>query len=279
MRYPVALCAILALATVSVAQTPAPGQDEAARRFIDDLRVNVDGAFLYGPIRGFLQTPAGGRPGSSSADRPSFDELGFSNVSVYDTSIRAGWRARTVYAGARIVRLSGKSTLSSALITQNVAFPAGSRVDADAKLDWYRFGYMYRFDISPGKGRNILTLSPGADVAVLAFHYKLDGAAGSVDRAYTKAGLRLGAELDWAVTDRLTLRGRAFDSLPLANMARILTLELLARYHLWTWRRASLSACLGVTYDRIDHKDGQTFPNHIRAEMGPMLKLGLEMEF
>ena len=45
-------------------------------------RITFESLYQYGNIRGFLQTPAGGAPGSSSPKRPTFKELGIDSIGV-----------------------------------------------------------------------------------------------------------------------------------------------------------------------------------------------------
>src|SRR4051812_25940397 len=44
----------------------------------------LSGAWLYGPVSGHVQTPSGGRGGTSSADRPTFGEIGINTESLFD---------------------------------------------------------------------------------------------------------------------------------------------------------------------------------------------------
>lgn len=238
--------------------------------------IGVEGVFLYGPIEGYLQTPRGGGPGTTSAKRPTFDELGLDRVSLFDGSAHVRWDRHTLYGGAQIIRLSGDETLTEPLISQNVTFDAGDRVDSDIQLDWYRFGYLHRFDWWSAH-RNAPTLSLGGDAVLFDFHYTLDGAGGHVDRAYAKPAVRLGGELDWRLTERLSMRARAFESLPLSNTPSILSLGLRAFYRLLDSQDCSIDAYVGVSYHRIDYEDDQTVPNHIRAEMGPLFEGGLSL--
>jgi len=240
--------------------------------------ITVDSAFLYGSIDGYLQTPAGGNPGTTTSKRPTLDELGLDRVSLYDGSARMQWSRHVLYGGAQIIRLSGAETLTRPLISQNVIFNVGDLVEADVQLDWYRFGYLYQLDWWADH-RNDLSLSIGADVALFDFHYKLDGTAGKVDRAYAKPAVRLGSELAWTLTRKLSMRARVFESLPFANTPSVLTLELRGAYRLFELRQVKGEVYAGIAYNRIDYEDNQEVPNHIRAEMGPLLAVGATLEF
>jgi len=240
--------------------------------------VNAGSAFLYGSVDGYLQTPAGGHPGTTSSKRPTFDELGFKTMSVLDSYVEVNKGRHEILVGEQFTRLSGKSTLSKDLTSQNINFSAGEVVDAHIKTDWYRFNYLYQCKAPDSLG-NSVTISPGAGVVLLDFHDELAGTVGKVDRSYSKLGYRLGGELNWNVTDTLSLKADAFGSLPFPNTPSILSMELQGQYQLWKGRYISGKAIAGAAFNRIDYKDEQTLPNHIRVEMGPLLEVGINLEF
>ena len=280
MKIIAGLIGVIVICLMLIPERTEAEQQEVSGGTFDVLSINLDVAFLYGPIDGFVQTPKGGNPGSTSSKRPTFEELGFDTISIYEFSMRADWDVHSIFGGVQIARLSGRSRLDEELTSQNVIFPAGSYVDADIQLDWYWLDYLYRFDLSPEERHNVFTVAPGAGFTVFTFHYKLDGLGeDGADRQYPKVGIRLGCELTWMITDKLSAHGRAFGSLPIPNTPWILDLELVGRYELWKSPRVKALGYLGIAYDRIDYKDEQTVPNHIVVEMGPMLKAGLQFQF
>lgn len=240
--------------------------------------VNIGSAFLHGSIDGFLQTPAGGNPGTTSSERPTFDELGFNTVSIYDGYVGVNRGRHEILVGAQFVRLSGKSTLSKDLTSQNRNFSAGEVVDADIKTDWYRVNYLYQLMALHVLGKSVI-ISPGAGVVLFDFHYELTGPEHKVDRACSKVGCRLGGELNWILTDKLSLKAHAFGSLPFPKTPSILSIELQGQYQLRKGRYINAKAVAGAAYNRIDREGGGTIPNHIRVEMGPLLKVGMNLEF
>jgi hypothetical protein len=94
------------------------------------FHASLDGSFRYGNITGFLQIPSGGGSGTTSNERPKFHEIGINQAPIGDVSLGLEWDNNAIYAGARLVRLSGKNTLSSTLISNGTTFPAGSLVSA-----------------------------------------------------------------------------------------------------------------------------------------------------
>ena len=175
MKIIAGLIGVIVISLMLTLEKAGAEQKEVSEGIFDAFSISLDVAFLYGPIDGFVQTPKGGNPGSTSSKRPTFEELGFDTISIYEGSIRADWDAHSIFGGAQIARLSGRSRLDEELTSQNITFPAGSYVDADIQLDWYWLEYLYSFDLSPEGRRNVFTVAPGAGISVFAFHYKLDG--------------------------------------------------------------------------------------------------------
>ena len=139
------------------------------RRF----NASLDGSFRYGKIKGFLQIPSGGKPGTTSNKRPTLDELDIDTVAIGDTSVNLGYGDHGIFAGARFVRLSGDNVLTDDLISRNITFPAGSTVDLDTRLDWYRFGYQHRFSFQYSKGdESTLSFKPAIGAVLFNFDYK-----------------------------------------------------------------------------------------------------------
>ena len=53
----------------------------------------------YAPISGYVQTPAGGQPGTSDLKRPTFEELGIDNTTYTDIGLRYRTDRYTPYIG------------------------------------------------------------------------------------------------------------------------------------------------------------------------------------
>ncbi len=258
---------------------PATHDDYAAT---SSLRFDLHGRFLHGDIEGFLQTPRGGQAGTTSTNRPAFDELGFDDVEIFDTSLTVQRDQHIFSAGARLIRLDGSATLTDDLISQNVTYPAGSFVTSDVQLDWYRLGYRYEFSFDPGGGNRLL-LSPGAEAVMFDFDYQLDGPGElRTDRSYAKGGVRVGGTAKWLTSGRFSLEAGGFWGIPIDGSAEIFSAELVARYRLWgadSQRGAGGSVFLGVAWDEIEYEDDQATPNHINVEMGPLIIVGFEIRF
>jgi len=114
-------------------------QDPAETGF----HASLDGEFRYGSIQGFRQIPRGGDVGSTSSERPKFDEMGINQAAIGAPSLTLGWNNHNIYALARLIRLSGSDVLDTTLISNGTTFPAGTHVSSNMRLDWYGLGYDY----------------------------------------------------------------------------------------------------------------------------------------
>jgi hypothetical protein len=239
--------------------------------------------YLYGPVRGRLQTPTGGNPGTTTRGRPTLNELGFDRAGIPDLSISVSKGVHEVYAGYRYFRLSGSSTLDRPLVSQGKSFAAGTRVDADVALDWFRAGYRHGFFIDlPGENTPNLTLSPGAGAAIWKFDYRLRQSGGDdVHRSYLLPAPQAAFAAEWPVNDRLSLTAELLASIPVASVPRIYSGQVGAAYSLVERGGWQLALELVVGFDRIEYNDSrrQQVPNDISVDAGPYLGGGFSVRF
>src|SRR5215470_3568326 len=79
---------------------------------------SLQGSYNFGDVDGFMQTPSGGKPGTSSPERPTFDELNINDVSFYEGRLDVRWRHLDFFGGYQYIRLDGDGTLSEPLISR-----------------------------------------------------------------------------------------------------------------------------------------------------------------
>ena len=242
--------------------------------------LELEGALRYGPIHGYLQTPSGGAPGTTSSQRPTFKELNIDDFLSPEASLDLRWRNHAFYGGASLVHLDGNSTLDSTLVSQGTTFPAGAAVKSVIDLDLYRLGYQYSFSWGTETGRR-LTISPGAGVALLNFDYSLKAASGGLaaHRSYLVGGPQLGFSAEWTPPGRFSVAGGIFSSLPEVSNLFILSTQVTWGFRLWGHGERAGKIFLGVGYDWLDYEDNQPVPNHIKADFGPMLRFGINARF
>ena len=245
------------------------------------FRVGFEAAWMYGPVEGHIQTPSGGRRGTTSRNRPTLDELGIDDANIFDAEVTLGWGPHEFYLGGQWVGLSGEGTLGDALLSEGDAFPAGSAVDADVQLDWYRVGYGYRIEAGAGPGGGPrFVIRPALGFALLDFDLQLDGPGGAkADRTYSKGAPHVGVAVEWRATDRFSVAGELTSTIVLSNTPHLQAAEVVGRYRLLRRGRADVSLSAGVAYERIRYEDNQEVRNQIDVEAGPMLRLGVEARF
>ncbi|HEX8522575.1 MAG TPA: hypothetical protein VF669_09990 [Tepidisphaeraceae bacterium] len=261
------------------ASDPAPAQsaDDSPWNF------SLQTTYWYGNVTGYVQTPSGGEPGTSSIRRPRFSEIGINDANLYDIRATGSYEGYGLVGDAEFVRLSGAQRLRQTLISQAVTFPAGTRVSADVQLDWYEIAYRHRFALwqSPS-GRPQIELFPSIGVAIFDFAYTLDAAAGpSVDRSYLKLAPDVGVEATWRpggghFSLALRLQGTPVIAPPFP--VRFIE-ELTADYQLLSTRTTDLDVFAGIAFQQMGYQDDQTLPNRIRADFGPLATAGLRIHF
>jgi len=240
--------------------------------------LEAGGAFLCGPIDGTLQTPSGGKPQTTSSDRPTLDELGIDHARTAKFWVNLRWAQNSLVFGGHLIRLSGDATLDTTLISQNRVFPAGAAVESDIQLDWYRLGY--RRHISLECGSKTVELAPSLAAVLFPFHYELSSSAvDDVDRRYSKGGIQAGVDMKILVAERLELSARAALPIPYSNSVNILSTSLQAEYEFFAAEDRGLAFLLGVCLENICYEDNQAVPNDIEVDVGPVLFMGLDGRF
>ena len=240
------------------------------------LSASFRGQFSYGPAAGFLQTPAGGQPGSSSRRRPTLDELDINDAAFYDVLASVQWPSLSLYAGYQAVGLDGQALLSRSLISRNITFPAGTRVQSSTDLNWFRAGAGWKFSLFDRR----LELVPKAEFAVLDFKYGLSGGGQAVQRSYPKGCVRLGLESRYRFSRVVSVSLTGEGSLPISNTPQIAALTGGVTFDLLpASRRVRPALFLGGGAQRIDYEDNQKLPNHFRVDLGPVVTTGLAISF
>jgi len=267
------------------AEPDAPGESKATMGLLGWAHLETEKGFhlafdvsgSYGPVSGYVQTPLGGAPSSTSNKRPTFDELGIETMTMVNLFLSAGLDSHYIYGSAHLVNLSGTSTLDEKLIFHGKEYPAGTRVKSDIGMNWYDIGY--RYNIYFDKERTNLCVAPTIAFTLWDFSTELESNSGRNSRSYIKGTPRLGLDFEWFPAKRFSVSGRAIASLPLNNMPHIYTVGLVGKYNFMEINRLKVSVFMGVEYDWIDFKDNQTEPNHVKANMGPLGLIGAEIAF
>ncbi|MBI3849507.1 MAG: hypothetical protein HY298_04335 [Verrucomicrobia bacterium] len=240
------------------------------------VNITTRGSFNFGLVDGFLQTPAGGRPGTSTHQRPTLADLNIRDVGFYDMRLDLQWQHFDFYGGYQIIGLDGSGNLARSLISHGVSFAAGDQFTTQNQFNWFNFGGGWRFDLLDGR----LELFPKTQLAVLDFSYQLSTATQTARRSYAKGAGRFGLESAYCLNPIVSFHFSGDASIPLSNTPQIATLTATVNFKLAPKRhRVNPSVFIGGGGELIDYRDNQRLPNHVRAEIGPFITAGAAISF
>ena len=248
------------------------------------LRFSASAEYLYGPVSGNLQVPVGGKKGTSTGNQPHLGNIGINDTNSFDGEVAVGWTPQDeAYIGGQVIHLSGGDTVPKGFVTHGVHVPKNTPVESDVRLDWYRFGLRHEFDLSTApNGVADVTLTTWLEGLVWDFGYHLNaGKAGTAGRSFNEFGVQFGGTLAWRpYGGPFSIEAFAGSFPQINNMAQISIEGIRGRYHFYQFRRADFSVLLGVEWEQQRFKDSQKpLNNNIRVDFGPMLDVGLKVDF
>jgi hypothetical protein len=233
---------------------------------------------VNGPVSGFVQTPKGGAPGTTSPNRPRLSELGFDRADVLAGRVALGWTENEVSLEGRTLRMSGAAVLARPLTSQGTTFPAGSAVDSRISVDSWWLGYGRRIALN-GKDAPAMDLVPSGGLMYWNFDYRVSAASGAeARRSYGHAAPFLGARFEAATRGPFSFDARARASLPVGTGPLDESLEVRVLYRLWEKRGRGGRLFLGAVGERMSKKDHQTVPNDVEIRFGPAVFAGIEID-
>jgi hypothetical protein len=252
------------------------GRGEPAHVSGLDLRVRAE--VRAGPVvGGFVQTPIGGQPGTSSPGRPTFDELDVSSAIAPSTDLRFAFGRHRVRLGGTYWILHGEDTLRDDLVTHGDSYTAGALLSSDTEFlsSWLGYGYAFALGATPGR----LTLTPGVGLYMHSQRYEVSGAGLSSTRDFNVPSPMFDTELIWHPGGRMHVSGelRLVLDEALGFSSPTTVIDAAVRLHLDLWRDANVY--LGMGYSYVEHFDEQPMPNHSEIEVAPWFSLGFEARF
>ncbi|MFI5315576.1 MAG: hypothetical protein ACHQ6T_07735 [Myxococcota bacterium] len=259
------------LACLCARAAAADDTDAEPSAFGFDLRASA----FFGNVTGYIQTPLGGNPGTTSPQRPTLHELGISDEPFWEVTGRLRWGQFVAFGGYSGLELDSSGTLSQSLVSHGVFFPAGSPFTTTNHLDVANFGGGWNFDFDDHR----LTLFPKIDVALLDFSYSLDSPGARAARAYTVTAVRLGAEGSVQLGRGFALEFDGVTSLPIPHMPQLANVTGRLAYHLFPSSPVRSTLFLGTGMRWIYYEDSQTVPNHIHVRTGALLTGGFSISF
>lgn len=242
--------------------------------YADEWGVDFDASASFGPVKGFVQTPDGGKRSTTDLKRPTLKELGIETGEIFHFGVGVNKGPHNFLTRMHMVGLNGDAKLGDDLTFHNQRYPAGSSVKSDIGLSWYEAGYKYDLGLSDD-----FVVSPVALFALWDFKAELDHDGRKDSRDYTLWAVRGGLEFEWRLTDKLSLEGSAVLPIPIEKQPEIYSFGAKLKYDFARIGGFHLSAQLGGEYNKIEYKDAQPTPNRISVELGPMITAGIEIRF
>ncbi len=277
LHAPGALCLglIISLMIAWIPAAHATSDESRSRRWVS-ARLTTGG--WLSSIDGYLQTPTGGRAGSTSQRRPTFSEIALSGLDVLPsidaelTLLEDHSLSYNYFSTDR----DGRATLDKDLTSQGQLFPRGSEVESDYDSTLMRLGYRARWLDLLGlfelEGWNLL---PEIGYAVFDFHYQLESPGiVPVDRKYDVEfpylGLLLEAPIRWGKRsgNALQLETELLGSGWINGVSYIdADIRFVIRfYEAWKLRFSLVSGMRGVWMRRKDSQSDEQ--NDINARFG-----------
>lgn len=242
------------------------------------LEVRAEAEVRAGSVNGsgFVQTPKGGQPGTTSIGRPTFDELGVDAAWAPAADLRLAWRRHRLHLGAQYWVLHGDEVLRQDLTTWDKTYTAGTSLTSGTEILAGSLAYGYAFDIGR-RGQAVFT--PSLGVFTYGLGYEVSGGGQTSTRDFTAFSPMLETDLAWYPGGRMHLSSQTRwvldDLLGLSSPTTVYEASL--RLHLDLWRDGNLFLGVGATH--IEHRDEQTVPNDAELTVLPWFSLGGHFRF
>lgn len=234
----------------------------------------------FGDIDGFVQIPKGGKKGTTTPERPEFDDLGIKNINYPELKLKFSWTDIYIYTGINYNTFSGSNTLNYNLITHNNFLEKGSKIKTDHKYIDYQFGIGYevidneKFKVSPLIQFNITEFDYQYDAK------NLSGENISSGRKFGFGSLHLGLNTSYQITEKYNLSLNLTYAIPFDNVKQWGSLEIINTYNLFKNKTHELNILFGIGAEHFEFRDTQEeVQNYMKHKIEPIYKVGLEYKF
>lgn len=235
-----------------------------------------------GKINGFVQIPKGGQYGTTSKERPDFQELGINHIYYPEITISTKWNKFSMSLHGKYEMFKGKSTLKKDLISHNIPIPEGSSFKTKHKYAYYGLNFYYDvFATEKWK------MTSGFGINVFDFHYEFSATnkEGNVitnkDSRKFHAGIpMIGLEASYQFSKKSKIIFALNSNIPMKSVKQYLDTSLLFSYNLYKNKDQELNLLGGIGYEKWKFRDSQKeMQNYMKHSISPVYKLGLEYKF
>lgn len=235
-----------------------------------------------GKINGFVQIPKGGQYGTTSKERPDFQELEINHIYYPEITISTKWNKFSMSLHGKYEMFKGKSTLKKDLISHNIPIPEGSSFKTKHKYAYYGLNFYYDvFATEKWK------MTSGFGINVFDFHYEFSATnkEGNVitnkDSRKFHAGIpMIGLEASYQFSEKSKIIFALNSNIPMKSVKQYLDTSLLFSYNLYKNKDQELNLLGGIGYEKWKFRDSQKeMQNYMKHSISPVYKLGLEYKF
>ena len=235
----------------------------------------VRGYLNYGEIDGFVQIPKGGQFGTTTVERPTFDELGINNITFPELRLQAEWDKLITYMEFRYKVFDGNGRLEKDLTSHSKFIPAGSSMYTKHKYISYNLGVGYnisKFDR--------FTLIPVAEFSANDFEYRYSATTPedrniSSKRSFGWGQLNFGLNSSYQFTDKYSLEFNMKSGIEHDSVRKYYNLELVNNYEIYK----DLHILVGVEHEKVHFRDTQRDMQNFMKHNNLLYKVGLEYVF
>lgn len=235
-----------------------------------------------GKINGFVQIPKGGQYGTTSKERPDFQELGINHIYYPEITISTKWNKFSMSLHGKYETFKGKSTLKKDLTSHNISIPEGSSFKTKHKYAYYGLNFYYdiftteRWKMTSGFGINVFDFN---------YEFSAVNKEGNVitnkDSRKFHAGIpMIGLTTSYQFTEKSKIIFSLNSNIPMKSVKQYLDTSLLISYNLYKNNERELNLLGGIGYEKWKFRDSQKeMQNYMKHSISPVYKIGLEYKF
>lgn len=241
---------------------------------------DVNVAYNYSKISGFVQIPKGGQNGTTSVRRPTFSEMGIKNLSSPELEFQANWNDFSTYLKFNYIKFNGNAILKEDLISHSKRLPKGSHIETTHTYKNYTTGIKYNL-----YSNKYLSLHPLMEYSLYDFKYLYTATTPnnksiSSGRTFHWGQLNLGLELVTPITENYKISSTLKYAVTQKKVREYISLKLSNEYTVFKNNSQKLTLLFGVGASRLEFRDTQKDKqNHIIHKVIPNIFAGLEFEF
>lgn len=224
-------------------------------------------------IRGFQQTPKGGRPDTTSLQRPSFDELGIDSKTYTSFGIWGSYDTYKLSFDYLPLTYKNHVALALPLTTHAISFPAGAPFYAKVDDRLYTLSLSKTFELD-----SAWEIEPSLTFHFFDHDYSFHSNGSASKRAFWATGLGVGLESRYLLSNHLELSAKVTTTFPATNLD-VYHADLSIAYRWNPLNELLLKPYAKVAWDKVVFKDNQPVPNELRYRLYPVWSVGLKAEW